>query len=122
MSNGSSSSEFLSYETVKSTMGDLNLIFSEYYKLVDTIDTMIENSFNAGTESALSSKLGEDFLNKWNSAAATFNNFKTKFENYYNDVMKVTETTSGMESAAAALISQITDEVADAVSDVTAKL
>lgn len=122
MSNGGSSSEYLSYETVKSTMGELNLIFSDYYKLVDTIDTMIENSFNAGTESALSSKLGEGFLNKWNSAADTFNNFKNKFDNYYNDVMKVTETTSDMESAATALVSQITDEIEDAVSDVIAKL
>ena len=114
MSN-SSTSQYLSYETVKSTMEELNGVFSSYYSLVDSLDKIIEGSFNAGDDSALSSKLGSDFLSKWNSAALTFENFKKKFDNYYANVLSVTKTTSDFESGVTAIIDKITDEVEEVV-------
>ena len=105
----SNSSEYLNYDETKRVMGELNEIFADYYELLTKMDTNIESSFNAGTESALSSKLGSNFLTNWNSAAASFENFKGKFDNYYAKVMKVTENNQEMETTQTQLMYGVND-------------
>lgn len=97
-------SESVDYALVESKMGELDLIFEDYYKILTDMDTFIEEEINTGDEAALNAaNIGKDFLAKWNSAADQFGALKLKFETLNANVAQVTKNDESLEAEATSL-------------------
>lgn len=96
------SSSYQDYELVKSKMEQMRLVFDEYIKVIEAMNTDIEDNINNGSVSALESNvLGKPFKDKWEVLYTDFKNLEIIFSNAYNNVASTTEANAELEEYAA---------------------
>lgn len=96
------SKTYQDYELVKSKMELMRHVFDEYMKVVEAMNTDIEDNINNGNASALDSNvLGGPFKSKWEILYTDFKNLEIIFSNAYNNVAATTEANAELEEYAA---------------------
>lgn len=97
------SESFQDYDLVKSKMDLMRTVFDEYMKVVEAMNTDIEDNINNGSDSALdSSILGGPFKSKWENLYTDFKNLEIIFSNAYNNVAATTKANAELEETTAA--------------------
>lgn len=91
------SAEFQNYEEVEKSMNNLKTIFDDYYKLLTDLNENVISNINVGDASALSSKLGGEFLADWADSAESFEKFKALFDSLYAEVAQTTVNNAKFE-------------------------
>ena len=91
------------YENVSAKMNTLNTVFVDFMKLLDTLDTKLNDNFNVGDSAALHGVAASQLIKSWNACSDTFVNFRTEFDNLFNLVKQVSNNNANYEAEVMAM-------------------
>lgn len=79
-------------EQVRSTMGELEDLFSNFAEATGSLNNYIETIINAGEDSAINGVYGEKLLAIWSANSSTFEDFHANFKAWNETVAVVSAT------------------------------
>jgi hypothetical protein len=92
--------DYFDYDSVKTKMEALNVVFTEFMQVLDSIDVELNDNIDSDDEGALKGVVAKQLLTSWNACSNSFITFRDKFDDilyYVNSV--ATDNTNFEESS-----------------------